>query len=257
MKASDQDIQSILQQISDVLLMNGGFLSNPGLYTGEMGLVLFLFRYSRFTQNKLYADYCFELIETFEKRIHQDTPIDYKEGLAGIGSAIEYLVQNGFIETNTDDILEDFDNQIFSIDNLPCLSIKEIKSVVYYAIWRISGNSSKKDAIRQTILPKIMICKEERWEKLSVPDLLHLIRKENPDSYSIKTNDRLLEQIMENDPLLTKNIDLGIQNGLAGLGMTLITELDGNDSWCSLFPDDLIPPLPFTEINNLVISPIL
>ena len=255
MKYNNQQIKSCLQRIAHILMINGGFLYNPGLYTGEMGLVLFLFRYSRFTQNMLYADYCFELIETFENRIHKDTPIDYNEGLAGIGSAIEYLVQNGFIETDTDDTLEDFDNQIFSINNLPCLSIEEIKSVVYYAIWRISGNSSKKDAIRQTILPKIMICKEERWGKLSVPAFLQLIRKEKSDSYSIKTNDLLLEQIMGNDQLLTKNIELGIQNGLAGLGMTLITELDGDNSWCSLFPDYLTPPLPYTEINNLVINP--
>ena len=95
---------SIIQKISDVLLMNGGFLSNPGLYTGEMGLVLFFTRYARYTQNDLYLDYAYGLMEKLQNRIHRDTSIDYKQGLSGIGSAIEYLVQNGFFEANTDEI---------------------------------------------------------------------------------------------------------------------------------------------------------
>jgi len=72
-------------------------LGNPGLYSGEMGLVLFFYRYSRFSQNDLYSEYCFDLIEKIQNRIHQETPIDYKHGLTGIGSAFENLVQNGFL----------------------------------------------------------------------------------------------------------------------------------------------------------------
>ena len=40
MKSNISEIQSSLQQISDVLLINGGLLCNPGLYAGDMGLVL-------------------------------------------------------------------------------------------------------------------------------------------------------------------------------------------------------------------------
>ena len=108
-----EDVKLIVQQIADVLLMNGGFLSNPGLYTGEMGLVLFFTRYARYTQNDLYMEYAYELMEKIQNRVHRGSPINYKEGLAGIGSAIEYLVQNGFFEADTDDVLEEFDERIF------------------------------------------------------------------------------------------------------------------------------------------------
>ena len=37
----------------------------------------------------------------------------------------------------------------------------------------------------------------------------------------------------------------GFHNGLAGWGMSLLTELDGDGSWFSLFPDDI-----FSKADN-------
>ena len=124
--------ETYLQRISNILLINGGFLSDPGLYSGEMGLVLFFFRYARFTQNGLFAEYSFDLIQTIQNRIHAETPINYKAGITGIGATFEYLVQNGFVEADTDDLLEEFDRQIFSLQNLPCLTLDELLGIGYY-----------------------------------------------------------------------------------------------------------------------------
>ena len=71
-------MKHVLQQISDVLLMNGGFLSNPGLYSGDMGLVLFFTRYARYAKNDLYLEYSYGLMEKIQNRIHRATPINYK-----------------------------------------------------------------------------------------------------------------------------------------------------------------------------------
>jgi len=38
-----------------------------------------------------------------------DTPWEYASGLAGIGSSISYLISNGFIEADENEILSDFD----------------------------------------------------------------------------------------------------------------------------------------------------
>ena len=183
MKSNEQDIQSILQQISDVLLVNGGFLSNPGLYSGEMGLVLFFAHYARYTRNDIYLEYAYGLMEKLQERIHQETPINYKQGLAGIGSAIEYLVQNSFFEADTDEILEDFDSRIFFTYNLPYLSIDKIMDVGYYAFWRLSGNSMKKDFIRQTILPQIVQkCDNNKNTPLGFISLLKMIAEHKTSS---------------------------------------------------------------------------
>jgi len=234
-----QDIQTIVQQISDVLLMNGGFLSDPGLYTGEMGLVLFFAHYSRYTQNDLYFEYCYGLMEKIQNRIHRETPINYKQGLAGIGSAIEYFVQNDFFEADTDEILEDFDKRIFFTYNLPNLSIDQVIDIGCYAAWRMSGNSAQKDMIQQTILSKIEKIMNDHF---IVPVWKKLRCKKIPDSMTNKTYNHCIE-------LITKNNfwgnEMGLQNGLAGWGMSLLTELDGDDSWFSLLTNNLkIESLP-------------
>ena len=232
MDQNEQYIISHLQQISDVLLINGGFLSNQGLYSGETGLVLFFARYARYTQNELYLDYCFDLIEKIQSRIHKETLVNYRQGLAGIGSAIEYLVQNSYFEADTDDILEEFDKRIFFTYNLPYLTIDEIIDVSYYANWRLSGNSVLKDAISKTVLPQI--------EKVFYDHSVNVARlqpgkKTTPSGFEQKTSVHCLELISKDD---FWNKEPGLQNGLAGWGLSLLTELDGDDSWFSLLPND-------------------
>lgn len=228
------EIQRTLQQISDVLLINGGFLDNPGLFSGEMGLVLFFTRYARYTRNDLYMDYSYNLIEKIQKKVYQHTTINYKHGLTGIGSAIEYLVQKGYFEADTDEILEELDKRIFFTYNIQYLSINEIIGIGHYVGWRISGKSIQKDLIRQTILPQI----EKVMHEHSVfPDWHFLHQKKIPDSFGEKTYNRCLELITENN---FWGKEIGIQDGLAGWGMFLLTELDDDDSWLLLFPEDSI-----------------
>ena len=187
MKQNKNIIKSYLQRISNILMINGGFPDNPGLYTGEMGIVLFFSRYARFIQNELYSDYSFDLIEITQNKLHQDTPINYKNGLTGIGSTIEYLAQNSFFKVDTDDVLEEFDKRIFFTYNLPYLPIDQIMDIGYYVIWRLSGNSSKKDMMQQTILPLIVKIMSE-WNEThpAVSFFKEIFSSEKPhhDAYS-------------------------------------------------------------------------
>ena len=242
MKLSEQDIKTNLQRIANILLLNGGFLNNPGLYTGEMGIVLFFARYARYTQNELYLGYAYHLVGKIQYSIHQDTPINYKQGLAGIGSAIEYLVQNGFFEADTDEILEDFDRRIFFTYNLPYLPIEEIMDIGYYTSWRLSGNSSQKDRIQTIVMAQIEKIMHSHFKD---PACLQLNRKIIPAGLKAALYRQCLAQISGNDfsdkaPIL--------QNGLAGWGMSLLTELDGDDSWISLLTNN------FTTSNNESLS---
>ena len=234
MNVNKQEIKLIVRKITDILLINGGFLNNSGLYTGEMGLVLFFSRYARFIQNDLYLDYAYGLIEKIQRKIHQYTPINYKHGLTGIGSAIEYLVQNGFFEADTDEILEDFDKRIYFTYNIPYLPVEDIIDIWFYIHWRLSGNSMQKDNIRQFILPQI----EKAMHHHSVdPMLIFSGQKTTLDGFIEKTYSHCLELIEKKD---FWNKDIGFQNGLIGWGLSLLTELDGDDSWTSLIPNDSI-----------------
>ena len=246
---NEQSIQSALQRISNILLINGGFVDNPGLYFGEMGLVLFFFRYARYTGNELYKEYGFRLIEKIQNRIHEETTIDYKHGLAGIGSAIEYLVQNEFIKADTDDVLENFDKRIFHTYNLEFLPVETIESIGYFAYWRTSGKSTKKDSILHTILIPIERIMHDHsitpaWHRPLCNSNSLYLKKETYHHwlgyFSRKSNLSVspfegIDKLGEHTSLPPR---LGIHNGLTGLGLALLTELDGDISWTALFPND-------------------
>jgi hypothetical protein len=256
------EINTYLRRISNILLINGSYMKNLGLHTGEMGLVLFFYRYARLTQNEVFLAYSSYLLEKIQNKINQNTPVNYKQGLSGIGATIEYLAQNGFLETSTDDFLEDFDKRIFFTFNLPYLSIDKIADIGYYALWRLSGNSARKDIILKSVMPQIVNVMEE-WQ--TSQNMLHPMVSFFKDMISAQNTNLLYDRSITSSRLQlcrekssnnsdettpfahllelfsnNNDLDLGFQNGLTSLGLFLITELDGDDSWLSLFPNDII-----------------
>ncbi|MBK5719814.1 hypothetical protein JGH11_02890 [Dysgonomonas sp. Marseille-P4677] len=84
-----------------------------GLLQGKMGHALFLYQYARHVDYRYekYAEKCIdEIVEGIQKMNGS-----YADGLAGIGVGIEYLVQEGFVEGDTNEILSDFDEVICHI----------------------------------------------------------------------------------------------------------------------------------------------
>ena len=107
---------NILERISNHLILHAPILNNIGLLEGKMGIVLFFAHYSRYVKSYICEDFAEELLSQVVENIHSELPIDMKHGLCGIGWGIEYLVQNGFMNGNTDDILIDLDNKIMERD---------------------------------------------------------------------------------------------------------------------------------------------
>lgn len=101
------------QKIINSLLLNASFIDNLGLMHGKMGISILFYHLARKHNNKIYEEYAGELIDEIYEEITSNTPVDFENGLAGIGWGIEYLVQEGFIEADTDEVLEEFDNWIF------------------------------------------------------------------------------------------------------------------------------------------------
>ena len=101
-----------LQRIANVLLLNAGFIDNPGLLNGKMGIAIFFYLYSRFTKNKIYEDYAGELVDEIYEEINTSTPVNFENGLTGIGWGIEYLIRNGFVQADSDEALSEIDNYV-------------------------------------------------------------------------------------------------------------------------------------------------
>lgn len=104
------DIQ--LRQIANQIASGHLPLENIGLLKGKMGLAIFLLHYSKYSNISTYESEAFKMIDTISDTINKDTAINYSQGLAGYGTAIEYLVNHGFLNTNTNEILEDIDTLI-------------------------------------------------------------------------------------------------------------------------------------------------
>src|SRR5450759_41468 len=86
-----------LQRIANVLLLNASFIDNLGLLNGKMGIAIFFFHYSRYTGNKAFEDFAGELIDEIYEEISTLTPMNFEDGLTGIGWGIEYLIRHNFV----------------------------------------------------------------------------------------------------------------------------------------------------------------
>lgn len=104
-------------QIAQLLQQNGLAGTNHGLLYGNTGLCLYFYHLARKTSNAEYEQLADDLLDKVFANLSTSAFTDFENGLAGIGWGIEYLVQNGFAEGDTDEILEEVDNKVYKTLN--------------------------------------------------------------------------------------------------------------------------------------------
>lgn len=109
-------MSALLKQIADHHLLRGLFCREVGLWEGKAGMSLFFFLLSRHTGNRWYEEFAGELLDDVCSSLSLHCPITFADGLCGIGWAIEFLKKEGFIEGDTDEILEEVDRQVMERD---------------------------------------------------------------------------------------------------------------------------------------------
>jgi len=152
----EQKVDSRLQRIANVLLLNTSLTNNIGLLDGKMGIAIFFYQYSRYTGNQLYEDFAGELIDQIYNDINSDLPIDFAKGLMGIGWGFEYLVKEKFIDADTDEVLTEIDRLVFrSTLKTPLLinNQDELFGFGLYYLARLQGRENDNDNL-QTIFKK-------------------------------------------------------------------------------------------------------
>lgn len=104
---------NFVRDIAAKAFQRRNFISDLGLIGGKMGLCINLYEIARFTNDDTMEKMADCLMDEIYSAINNATTSWYfKDGLAGIGWGIEHLVQNNFVEGNTNDILSDIDNKI-------------------------------------------------------------------------------------------------------------------------------------------------
>ena len=82
-----------------------------------MGIAILFYHYSRKLSENDFEIYANELIDEIYGEINTRTPLDFTNGLTGIGWGIEYLKINRFIEGDTDKILKEIDDILLQYIN--------------------------------------------------------------------------------------------------------------------------------------------
>lgn len=168
------------KHITNCLLLNASFIDNIGLMHGKMGIAIFFFHEARNTNSKIYQEYAEELIDEVYEAISTSTSIDFENGLAGIGWGIEYLVQNGFLDADTDEVLEEFDNSLFQqlIYQTPTQLglLNGLLGIGFYLLKRLQNPRSDDESL-QTLTNKqalIHLIDELDW-RLHEQEIINLI----------------------------------------------------------------------------------
>lgn len=111
-----QPSPTALKPLVDHWLQNGLFLEDNGLWNGKLGLSLFFYLLSRQTGNLWFKEFADELLDWICDHLSNQLPVRFADGLCGIGWGIEWLRAAGFIEGDTDDILEEVDRAVMKQD---------------------------------------------------------------------------------------------------------------------------------------------
>lgn len=136
---------------------NSPFSDTIGM-SGKMGKVIALFRLYRDTGEEDWETEAEKLLEATMKECSLASPLSYGNGLCGMGVGIEYLIQNHFIEGDSDEILSELDNQIiYAINSRPALDLDLQSGILGLACYMYSRLHYRKSSEE----PIVLILKEQ------------------------------------------------------------------------------------------------
>lgn len=105
-----------LNKLMEYLIINNVNVINNGLYHGKIGLTICLCKYARYLNDDIYLDLAGELLDEIFSEISIDMPINYENGICGIGWGVEYLIRQNYMLGDSDEILEEVDARVMQID---------------------------------------------------------------------------------------------------------------------------------------------
>ncbi len=139
------EIEKKINTVADYYLLYGRFITNIGLFNGKMGLVIFFFHYYKYTNSLIYKEIAELLFDDIIDNIHVETPLNFANGLAGIGWGISYLHQKKILIGDINECLKEIDEKILSI-RWGCLENKSLNygltGYIIYIFSRIKNDHS-------------------------------------------------------------------------------------------------------------------
>jgi len=116
-------LENLLLRIANTILLNSGMIQNIGLLDGKAGAALFLYHYSQINKNQVYSDFAEKLLDEVSDTISRNaTSVNFVTGLTGIAWAVRHLIEEKYVDADSEDILEEVDALLRCINQSDILS---------------------------------------------------------------------------------------------------------------------------------------
>lgn len=94
--------QNNLHALIHFVLLNAYSTGNPGIRAGKAGVALSLFELARQMKQEYLDDYAADLLQ--HSMLYDGKNISVTDGTSGIGMTLNYLIHNGFVEANYQEV---------------------------------------------------------------------------------------------------------------------------------------------------------
>lgn len=103
-----------MDAINQMIIDNAPELLDPGLFNGKMGVCVYFFHLSSKSGKADHLAFAEKLLDEVYKQVNNKSiTCGFGDGLAGIAWAINHLIQEGFVEADPDEILEEVEDTVF------------------------------------------------------------------------------------------------------------------------------------------------
>lgn len=223
----------LLERIARFLMLKSSFVDMPGLLNGKMGIAVFFFHYAKYTGMSFYNDFGCELIEDIYEHIDSVQSNYFADGIIGIGWGIEYLIHNGFMEGDEDDVLEDIDQRVVEI-NVKRLQddslFTGLEGIAHYVLSRFCTKKELSGIIDKEyvndLLNALMSSTVNNNNHLLRVKLSKIINENLPLKFNIDFFIALIKNISFSlDDVFKVKRDTGIMNnGFAGVALKILLD---------------------------------
>ena len=140
---------NFLKDYNARLIEKGKCFPNIGLWNGKMGIAIYLLHVSRITQDEKYENEASELIDAVYEQLSLDLPLTFDNGLLGIGCGFEYIINQRFVDADSDEILSEIDLWVRNIIDFRLsnnLSLSDgVCGVGYYLYCRLKNREHENE----------------------------------------------------------------------------------------------------------------
>jgi len=136
---------SLLERIGNAIIINASLLPSIGLSNGKIACAMAAYKLYKHTNNSVYEETADELIDMVFDEINLSMPVGFYSGVTGIGCGIEYIIQQKFVDADSNEILEDLDETVFQTDRNKykyAESTQEFFGTGWYYLMRAKNNNN-------------------------------------------------------------------------------------------------------------------